>query len=201
MSREKNKDLIILIPIGIIASITIWIFLWCETDKLIQSQLIIILIVTTIYYAIQTYRLVEEGKKKRSADFYQQRLTEFFLPLKNNLLKLLVAIKSKPFSIEMYGDAISEFATLMNKGYMLSLEFEDSLYSFVRTFPPIKKSVRLEETKIDEIFEKSEELVRIIKTEIFIFECLIKEVYGFDIDKELHNFVEELKVKFNLNLR
>lgn len=201
MFWEKNKDLLIIVLLGILTSIPIWIFLWYETDKLIQSQLIIVLIVITIYYAIQTQKLVkqekislEEEKRKRSVDFLRERLIEFYLPLKFNLLKLQEVIQYKPFPIDEYIKIISEFTEIMSKGYMLTAEMNNSLISFMSIF---KFQIRDKVEDRDKYYinEQTEEFLKKVNLEIHIFEYKIKEVYGLYIDKKLQDYIDKLRVE------
>ena len=205
---KGKKGYIILAFVGIVAFILVLIFLWPEKDKIIQSELIVILVCITGYYAIQTQRLVkqekislEEEKKKRTADFWRERLTEFHLPLKINLLKLEPAMKFKPFPVDEYIKTLSEIVGLMSKRYILSQELDDSLISFLGAFKFHEKRLELEEEEKEEIIKKSEELIKKVDIEIRIIEYKINEVYGFYIDEKLQNLIEKWKVEFKLNKR
>lgn len=51
-----------------------------QTNNLIQAIAIVTLVFVTTYYASETRKLVEEGKIKRTADFYEKRINEFYAP-------------------------------------------------------------------------------------------------------------------------
>ena len=77
---KENKDLIILVFIWILASIAILILLCPQIDEMVQAETIITLVFVTIFYAIQTQKLVrqekislEEQKKKNLANFWEGR--------------------------------------------------------------------------------------------------------------------------------
>ena len=89
---KGKKDYIILVLVGITAFILVLIFLCPEKDKIIQAELIVILICITWYYAIQAQKLVkqqklslDEGKNKRVAEFGEKRIEDFLHVLKVEL--------------------------------------------------------------------------------------------------------------------
>lgn len=59
------------------------------TSIKIQCIAVVALVIITGSYTYHTYKLVEEGKKKRDADFWEKRIIEFYMPFieKLNALK------------------------------------------------------------------------------------------------------------------
>ena len=96
---KDNKSLIILLFIGILIFILVWILLYPDKDKIIQAELIVILVFITLFYAIQTQKLVRqeesslaELKRKRTTDFWEKRLIEFYKPFVDKLNNMMEAI-------------------------------------------------------------------------------------------------------------
>lgn len=170
------------------------------SDK-IQAWAVVTLAVITGIYAYQTFKLVQqekislsEEKKRRTVDFWQSRLTEFFIPLKINLQKMQKVVKFEPFSSDAFSKTLSEFIELMSKAYMLSPELNNSLISFLNMFK-FQKREKVEEGEKYAINEQSGELIKKVNIEIGIFEYKINEVYGFSIDKKLQDFIGKLRVE------
>jgi len=201
MFWNKNKDLIIIGLIWFIISIPVLIFLCPQIDQMIQAEAIVTLVFVTIFYAIQTQKLVkqekislDEEKKRRTVDFWQSRLTEFFIPLKINLQKLQKVVKFEPFSSDEFSKIISEFIELMSKAYMLSSEMNNALISFTSMFK-FQRRDKVEEGEKYAIIEQSVELLKKVNIEIRIFEYKINEIYGFKIDKKLKDFIDKLRIE------
>ena len=205
MFWERNKGLIIIGLIWIIVSVPVLILLCPKVGEMIQAEAIITLVFITMFYARQTQELVkreelslEEGKKKRTADFLRERLTEFYLPLYLNLIHIESVVKFKPFLLEEWDKTISELLRILSKRYMLKQELSESLVSLMYTFKPIETKIEPEEDWISEMAEKAKELREKIDIEIRIIEYKINEVYGFSYDEKLQKFIERLKVEYNL---
>ena len=170
------------------------------SDK-IQAWAVVTLAVITGIYAYQTFKLVQqekislnEEKKRRTVDFWQSRLTEFFLPLRINLQKLVAIMEFKPFSVAEFSKTLSEFTELMSKAYMLSPELNNSLISFLNMFK-FQKREKVEEAEKYAINEQSEELLKKVNIEIRIFEYKINEIYGFKIDRKLQDLINKARVE------
>jgi len=93
---KENK---ILIVIACVVLILVYILLYPEKDKIIQAELIVILVSITLFYAIQTQKLVRqeesslaELKRKRTTDFWEKRLIEFYKPFVDKLNNMMEAI-------------------------------------------------------------------------------------------------------------
>ena len=172
-----------LIALGILLIIGVSFLLWFAKPQqtwsiIIQADAIITLILVTLYYAIQTQKMVkqekislDEEKKRRSVDFWQSRLTEFFIPLKINLLKWQTVMKFKPFSVGEHLKTLSEFIEIMSKAYMLTAEMSNSLISFMNMFK-FQKRDKVEEAEKYEIIEKTEELLK-----KGIFSCILVDIF------------------------
>ena len=110
------------------------------TDK-IQAWAIVTLIFVTIFYAIQTQRLVQQGKislkdqiKKRNADYGEKLLQNFFLPLIFKFIDLEAIIKKIPGLSELNNkirpavEIVNEITGLYKKyGYIATKEMMGSL--------------------------------------------------------------------------
>jgi len=74
------KDLKTICLLGILAMIFVGCLLYPNKSDIVQAEAIVALVFVTIFYAIKTDRLVEEGKTKRTADFNEKRINEFYAP-------------------------------------------------------------------------------------------------------------------------
>ena len=106
---KENKSLIV---IACLVLILVCILLYPEKDEIIQAELIVILVSITLFYAIQTQRLVKEEKrlvkeekrlvkeekKKNTADFWEKRLVEFYKPFIDKLNNMKGAVHKKPIN-------------------------------------------------------------------------------------------------------
>lgn len=79
----------------------ILISLYPEKDKIIQSELVLILVAITFYYARQTQQqvkqareMLEDERKKRSVMFAEAKLQEFYTPFSFNLIRLKTNIET-----------------------------------------------------------------------------------------------------------
>ena len=204
---------LIVICLLVIAAISL--FLWLmepyNFGNIIQADAIIALVFITGFYAKQTRELVEqeqlslkEEKKKRVADFWEGRLKEFYLPLNFIILKLQAAIKVKPIPFDEITKITEEAIKLLNKGYLITVEFSKSETPFLKQFTDFSSSLLIfivkgsvpEEGWINETLEKSEDLRKIIEKEKKIIEYKINEVYGFNIDEELKRYIKWLETEY-----
>lgn len=168
---KENKSIFILVIIGIILFILVGIILYPEKDKIIQAELIVILVSITLFYAIQTQKLVRqeksslaELKRKRKADFWEKRLLEFYKPFIDKMNNMLEAIHKEQIDrdriTEIWNNTkdfiwkkdymISEYTCKkIEKLTMLLFEFQNKeKEKFNREFSELEREVR--EIVIDE---------------------------------------------------
>lgn len=76
-------------------------------NNIIQAILIVTLVFVTFFYAKQTQRLVEEErksleeiKKKRDADYWERRISEFYKPFIDKLNNMIVEIRKDPIDTD-----------------------------------------------------------------------------------------------------
>jgi len=118
---KENKSLIILVFIGILVLISVYILLYPEKDKIIQAELIVILVSITLFYAIQTQRIVKEEKKKNTADFWEKRLVEFYKPFIDKLNNMKDAVHKKPINKDRIFEIYKNTTHLIwKRDYMIS---------------------------------------------------------------------------------
>jgi hypothetical protein len=92
---KLTKSFDILWIFGIAIFLLVLALLYPEIDKIIQSELIVILVVITWFYAIQTKRIVEQEKKtfeqerkEQIAMYAENKLQEFYIPFSFKLIRL-----------------------------------------------------------------------------------------------------------------
>ncbi|MGB9005914.1 MAG: hypothetical protein WCB96_09340, partial [Candidatus Aminicenantales bacterium] len=86
----KTKYLLFLF-IGMLIIVTLFLVLFRGDSKVnnwILAYCTIALVFSTIYYAIQTYKLYTEGQKNRYANFWESRISEFYMPFTETLIKI-----------------------------------------------------------------------------------------------------------------
>jgi hypothetical protein len=96
---KLTKSFNILWIFGITIFLLVLALLYPEIDKIIQSELIVILVVITWFYAIQTKKIVEQEKKT----FEQERKKQIAMYAENKLQKFYI-----PFSFKL-----SQFNTMI----------------------------------------------------------------------------------------
>lgn len=203
---KENKDLIILVFIWILASIAILILLCPQIDEMVQAETIITLVFVTIFYAIQTQKLVrqekislEEQKKKNLANFWEGRLKEYFLPLRTALPQLLGLLSVKPLPSDEIKKSISKCLDLISKSILISKETTKSSFSLMEEFLKFRhreeKGIS-EEEWIDDIEKKANDFLIQISVEIFMLEHKIHDAYGFYIDEKFKEKLEKFRKEF-----
>ena len=122
---KENKSLIV---IACLVLILVCILLYPEKDEIIQAELIVILVSITLFYAIQTQRLVKEEKrlvkeekKKNTADFWEKRLVEFYKPFIDKLNNMKNAVYTKPINKDRIFEIYKNTTDLIwKRDYMIS---------------------------------------------------------------------------------
>ena len=122
---QENKSLIVIVCLVLIL---VCILLYPEIDKIIQAELIVILISITLFYAIQTQKLVRqeesslaELKRKRTMDFWEKRLIEFYEPYVDKLNNMMEAIHKKHIDIDRISEIYKNTTHLIwKRDYMIS---------------------------------------------------------------------------------
>jgi len=161
---KENKSLIV---IACLVLILVCILLYPEKDEIIQAELIVILVSITLFYAIQTQRLVKEEKrlvkeekKKNTADFWEKRLVEFYKPFIDKLNNMKDAVHKKPINKDRIFEIYENTTHLIwKRDYMISektckkieklnmLLFETQNYNYkerdsLKEFTDLEKEVR-----------------------------------------------------------
>lgn len=155
---KENKGLIILAFIWILVSIVVLVLLCPETSEMIQAEAIATLVFVTIFYAVQTHRLVEkqeksttEERKRRDAEFADRKLQEFLSPMIFNLVLLEFTLTDMKSLAELPRfspgliSIIEEMAKLM-KQYMYLLP-EETIIDFGGVSEINKKALLLKDDK------------------------------------------------------
>lgn len=193
---KQIKSMHILGISGIAIFLLVLALLYPEVDKIIQSELIVILVVITLFYAIQTQKLAEHEKKifedernKRIAMYAENNLHEFYSPFSVNIFllnKKIEALNWQNFKGEL--DKIDEFfekeiSELILKYLYLAPTETTGLTTIMNMF-----SEDLDELKQDEeekfylLKQSCLETLESISKSIYkkLFDCMkrINEVYG-----------------------
>lgn len=177
------------------------------SDK-IQAGSIIALVAVTIYYAIQTQKLVKkqeestnEERKRRDAEFADKKLQEFFSPMILRLVSLKNDIEGLKTSAELVTFVkkleiiLIEMSGSMEK-YMYLLPYED-IVSFGRVVEIHKKALLIKDEKelknwkknsISAIKEFTPEIQRLIKTLLI----KVSETFGFHDKKTIEKLRSQL---------
>lgn len=165
----KNiKSIHILWVSGIAIFLLVLALLYPEVDKIIQSELIVILVIITLFYAIQTQKLVkhekitlEEERKKKIAMFAENKLHEFYSPFSVNLFllnKKIEGLNWQNFKDEL--DKIDEFFT-----EEISELIEKYSYLSPKETAGLTATINIFFKDVNELKENEEERFYIIKQE------------------------------------
>lgn len=202
---DKHKELIILVICGLIAFVIVWILLYPDTDKIIQAELIVILVFVTIFYAIQTQRLVEQEKisledekMKRCADFGERRIEETLRPLGEHLIMIDVLLGEANVDFESLNDEINKFIVLHFKnGYMLTRQLNKDILKF-RTqinsdVSDLRKRIEYNDIKQaanelrEEMKSRINEMIDKLRKESRDISIQIKKTYGYYSDEKIED--------------
>jgi len=149
------------------------------SDK-IQAGSIIALVFVTLYYAIQTYMLVKEAKKKRDADFWERRIAEFYKPfiVKLNTMRdeinveTLSAYRTEEISIDTQN-------FLWEKRYMVSKDTFNKINELHSKLFIVHTDVDKAEELLREFREAESKVRTIIVNECKSLEASIRKIYGY----------------------
>lgn len=181
MFWEKNKDLIILAFFWILASIIVLFILNLETNDKVEAWIIATLVFITLYYAIQTQKLVEEGKKRSLIDYWERRITQFYKPFidKLDVLKFTIDKQSTlGADLKEISEKIDDLRSyFLEKKYMISIKISQQIESLQDIFWDAlvgEEGVSMEDFKLRE-----DEIRKIIKKEWDDIENSIRKFYGY----------------------
>ncbi len=196
--------------IGIALWLSACFIIYKQTDLLISDKIqalaIVTLIFVTIFYAIQTQRLVkqekislEEQKKKNHADFWERKLKEYFLPVRIALMDFIGLLSIKALPSDEIKKEVLKISDLFAKAIMMSKETMDSLNSLMDeflNFKHLKEKGISEEKWIDDTRKKIMDLIKQNEVEIVMVEGKIREVYSFYIDEKMAKSLEDFRKGF-----
>jgi len=185
MSQKRNKDLIIIGIIWIIISIPILIMLYPKVGEMIQAEAIITLVFVTIFYAVQTQKMVKEEEKRRKADYWERRIKEFYKPLWDRLNTVRNEIKIDTLgegrTVEILKD-VEDF--LWEKRYMIPIDTFNKINELhTELFIASIDIAQLDNKEVKELLKqlrRAESKVRtIIVDEWKSIEASIRKIYGY----------------------
>ncbi len=144
----------------------------------IQAGSTIVLVLITLYYAIQTQMLVKETKEKRNSGFWEKRIIEFYNPFIDKLKILAIHLRGKSRNGEKLIKKIDELREFfLERKYMISKSMSkqiDALQDALWTALLDDEDLRLEN-----YFAAEEEVRKIINKEWADIEDKIRKFYGY----------------------
>jgi len=153
-------------------------FLCGQINNIIQAIAIITLVFVTLYYAVQTQKLVEEGKKKRDADFYEKRIDEFYMPFIEKLNVLKDKIHESPLnSVEMHNLSRETVLFLWQKARLAPKKTIKKIKALLIDL--LVARPKLDENTLEKLRESEDEVRKIIVEEWKIVEDEIRKIYGY----------------------
>jgi hypothetical protein len=181
------KELKIIFFLGILAMIFVGCLLYPNKNQIVQAEAIVALVFVTIFYAIKTDRLVEEGQKKRMADFMEKRINDFYIPCIEKMLslvdpfKMLDATSDRDYQSKVAVKMHELLGLYNSKIYMLSDETSLKIAEWLMVNYQ-KDFIRLSDKDKDAINKLKNEIASILdmlekeKDEIA---DQIKKIYGY----------------------
>lgn len=165
----KNTRVIIVLSLFGITFILVLVFLYPDIEGIVQSELIVFLVYITLFYAIQTHKLVKEEKRKTEIELWDKRLTEFYIPFLNLLDEFECEIFSANRSIKKINDKWKKLRDIfLKKKYMISMETSEKIAMLIDIIPTYLISLRKESQQI--LIQQERELREIILKELNIIE-------------------------------
>jgi hypothetical protein len=143
----------------------------------------------TLFYAIQTKDLVEEERKRRNADFWEKRISDFYHPFLVKLERMPSLFGKNRLNydeLRVLWDGIAELYEL--KKYFAPQATIDKLDQlFISAGMPlldesgndIKGEIKADERAVDEIKESLAEMKALIESEYKTTENQIRKFYGY----------------------
>ncbi|MFW6172230.1 MAG: hypothetical protein ACOC5T_00595 [Elusimicrobiota bacterium] len=204
---KKSWEIIILVITWLITCFVVFIQKLRVSDK-VQALAIITLVFITLYYAIQTHKLVqqeklslEEERKRRITNFGEKRLKEFYLPLIRELTNILGALKgTEPEKIEDINESFHKFIKIyLDKHYLCKSSINEKIKKFHYEFIP---ELRLAQDKLKEK-KKEESAESILKEFNSVVSVEVKNTKNIIIEESkdiLSNIKENYKYSINKDL-
>jgi len=179
------KDIKIISAIGILFLGFVIFLLWPDEEKIIQTAPLVVLVFVTLYYSIETYRIVKEGRIKRIADFYEKRINEFYAPFMLKLNDLRDELYKNPSSVEDIKVHTEKMNALLRdaqyhlwqKGYMVSKKTKKKINDLQLDL--LEAEVDREKESSKKFRDSNLEVTDIILKEWRFVEEEIRKIYGY----------------------
>lgn len=182
----KTYICILFIVLWLVACFFIYSQTEIDISNKIQSWAIVTLVFVTIYYAIQTQRIVNEEKKRRIAEFGERRVKEVLYPLGEILLELVDTLSASPKDLVEINEKFKSFDKLhFERAYMLTKQLNEYIVEFRKEFKLLLKSFKIvKNLEEDRIMEKHinsmlEEAIYKLNKETRSITIKIKKTYGY----------------------
>lgn len=185
--KFSSKYITWFILIFILCIAVIVLLLHRQTNNLIQAIAIVSLVLITAYYAIETHKLVEEGQKKRMADFMEKRINDFYMPCIEKMLNLDCLFDQLDITLTSKDQSeaekkIQEIITLLNfKTYMISNETANiirdwAFTNYNRDFIPLLKKDR---DAVNKLKSEIASIIEILRNEKVDVDSKIRNIYEY----------------------
>lgn len=183
MKEKQMKKVWILI---IVIVIFIWplgyFLIWKQCGipigEKIEASAIVTLVFATIFYAIQTERLVREEKKKRDAELWARTIEEFCIVFLDKVKEYLEVFLSQKDLNQMISVS-NEISRLISvKGYMISKETIKRILELSKDFLWVGSDISRE--LIEKVRESLKEAVKIINDEKKRLDDKLRKLYGIE---------------------
>jgi len=164
---------------GIIPFTLVLYLLYPQTNNIIQSELIVILVCITWYYAYQTRRLVDEQEAKKNADFWEKRIIEFYSPFLIKLGNLNIVLFKEGENGNKIVDVIDDLHDFFEKKkYMVSRETSDNIFALIDSLwtSLLGKDI---DPSFDNFNAARNEVESIIEKELDSIICKIRKFYKY----------------------
>jgi hypothetical protein len=172
------KEIKIISAIGILFLGFVIFLLWPDEEKIIQAAPIVVLVFVTLYYAIETHKIMGEGRIKRIADFHEKRINEFYLPFIKNLNDLIDELHNTPPNTKRMNELRSTTKYfLWQKAYMVSKETMKKITDL--EFDLLIADLDREKDAYRKLRESEQTVRKIINEEWAYLEGEIRKVYGY----------------------
>jgi len=147
-----------------------------KVNNWILAYLTVLLAFATIYYAFQSYQLYAEAQKKRYVDFWEKRLSNFYLPFIETLNKISECLSQRNIT-ELYNLNNELVNLIWGKGYMVP---HNTIKKIKKMFPYILMAGNISyQNRTLREYRTKEEIVRnLIISEWDEIECGIRKLYG-----------------------
>ncbi len=184
---QKGWKILLFLFLWLLACFTIYLQTLQIGDK-IQAWAIITLVFITLFYAIQTQRLVKQenrtlemDRKFRQSSFYERVLIDVFHPLKANIFFIKASVEAQEGTIENIKNTFTQITFHRSKySHVINPEISELIGNYTGLEKALREIIhfdQLEPEWIQNLSDKTDELIRRLDRQALFLTMRINEAH------------------------